>query len=175
MPNRCQDGGQFPGPDDPQPVNGPFPPSARPRPPRPVKTLNSLASNRLRRKSPRAKSVHVADYGYRYYDPVTGRWPSRDPICERGGKNLYGFVRNNGINKIDRLGNAVVVLKSIDEMSDALSTPPDWKEFDRIRNLITKEEYQAAKNEDRKKTPKAGIYVNGYLMDLSYEDSRVSG
>ncbi|MBB5350675.1 RHS repeat-associated protein [Haloferula luteola] len=24
-------------------------------------------------------------YGYRYYDPVTGRWPARDPIEERGG------------------------------------------------------------------------------------------
>jgi hypothetical protein len=23
-----------------------------------------------------------------YYDPVTGRWPSRDPIGERGGVNL---------------------------------------------------------------------------------------
>jgi len=24
-------------------------------------------------------------YGYRWYDPVTGRWPSRDPIGEKGG------------------------------------------------------------------------------------------
>jgi hypothetical protein len=46
----------------------------------------------------------VSFYGYRWYDPVTGRWPSRDPIGERGGINLYGFVRNNGINKIDVLG-----------------------------------------------------------------------
>ena len=43
-------------------------------------------------------------YGYRYYDPKTGRWPSRDPIEERGGFNLYGFVRNNGVNKIDKFG-----------------------------------------------------------------------
>jgi hypothetical protein len=28
---------------------------------------------------------HVAYYGYRYYDPVAGRWPSRDPIGEEGG------------------------------------------------------------------------------------------
>jgi RHS repeat-associated protein len=45
-------------------------------------------------------------YGYRYYDPVTGRWPSRDPIGERGGVNLYGFVGNDGMNKFDLLGNA---------------------------------------------------------------------
>ncbi|MFC7338448.1 RHS repeat domain-containing protein [Haloferula chungangensis] len=43
-------------------------------------------------------------YGYRYYDPVTGRWPSRDPIGERGGMNLYGFVGNDGINSWDLLG-----------------------------------------------------------------------
>ena len=43
-------------------------------------------------------------YGYRYYDPVTGRWPSRDPIQERGGLNLYGFVGNDGVNSWDFLG-----------------------------------------------------------------------
>jgi len=43
-------------------------------------------------------------YGNRFYDPETGRWPSRDPIGERGGVNLYGFVRNRPIDRIDRLG-----------------------------------------------------------------------
>jgi RHS repeat-associated protein len=43
-------------------------------------------------------------YGYRYYDPMTGRWPSRDPIEEEGGVNLYGFVRNSVLVLIDRLG-----------------------------------------------------------------------
>jgi RHS repeat-associated protein len=43
-------------------------------------------------------------YGYRYYDPLTGRWPSRDPIEEEGGTNLYGFVVNDGVNWIDVLG-----------------------------------------------------------------------
>lgn len=47
-------------------------------------------------------------YGYRYYDPKTGRWPSRDPIGEEGGINLYGFVGNNGINHADYLGMAAV-------------------------------------------------------------------
>ena len=43
-------------------------------------------------------------YTYRYYDPLTGRWPSRDPIGEYGGVNLYGFVRNDGIGSRDMLG-----------------------------------------------------------------------
>jgi RHS repeat-associated protein len=43
-------------------------------------------------------------YGYRYYDPVTGRWPSRDPIGEKGGVNLYGMVGNEAVNFIDAFG-----------------------------------------------------------------------
>ncbi len=47
-------------------------------------------------------------YGFRYYDPETGRWPSRDPIEERGGINLYGFVGNDGLNKWDYLGLVMI-------------------------------------------------------------------
>jgi len=43
-------------------------------------------------------------YGFRYYDPVTGRWPNRDPIGEGGGLNLYGMVNNNPVNHWDLLG-----------------------------------------------------------------------
>lgn len=43
-------------------------------------------------------------YGYRYYEPSTGRWLSRDPIEESGGANLYGFAHNDGVNRIDPLG-----------------------------------------------------------------------
>jgi len=43
-------------------------------------------------------------YGYRYYNASTGRWLSRDPIEEKGGKNHYGFTANNPINYIDTDG-----------------------------------------------------------------------
>ena len=43
-------------------------------------------------------------YGYRYYSPALGRWMSRDPIEEKGGLNLYGFVDNDPVNKWDKLG-----------------------------------------------------------------------
>ena len=33
-------------------------------------------------------------WGYRYYSYDLGRWVSRDPIEERGGVNLYGYVGN---------------------------------------------------------------------------------
>lgn len=40
------------------------------------------------------------------YKTSSGRctWPNHDPIGERGGRNLYGFVGNNPINRFDRLG-----------------------------------------------------------------------
>ena len=31
-------------------------------------------------------------YGFRYYNPSTGRWLSRDPIEEQGGVNIYGIA-----------------------------------------------------------------------------------
>lgn len=42
-------------------------------------------------------------YGYRYYNPTLGRWLGRDPIAEKGGLHLYGFVGNNGVNRWDLL------------------------------------------------------------------------
>ena len=47
-------------------------------------------------------------YKYRYYSAELGRWPSRDPIEELGGLNLYGFVGNDPIGKWDLLGNATI-------------------------------------------------------------------
>jgi RHS repeat-associated protein len=43
-------------------------------------------------------------YGYRFYNPSTGRWLSRDPIEEAGGMNLYAYVENDPINYIDTDG-----------------------------------------------------------------------
>lgn len=42
----------------------------------------------------------------RYYSPSLGRWLSRDPIGEKGGKNLYVFVMNNAIYLIDARGHS---------------------------------------------------------------------
>jgi RHS repeat-associated protein len=60
-------------------------------------------------------------YGYRYYAPETGRWVSRDPIAEKGGTNLYGFIRNSPPNYVDPLGLEIAICLS-----------PDVKEY--LRN-----------------------------------------
>jgi len=43
-------------------------------------------------------------YGFRYYSPQLGRWVSRDPIGERGGRNVYLFCLNRPISVYDKLG-----------------------------------------------------------------------
>src|SRR6266536_2339714 len=42
--------------------------------------------------------------GQCFYNTSTGKWLSRDPIEEKGGKNLYAFVDNNPADKIDAFG-----------------------------------------------------------------------
>jgi RHS repeat-associated protein len=43
-------------------------------------------------------------YLYRYYDPNLQRGLNRDPLGERGGANLYVFIRNSVIARVDSLG-----------------------------------------------------------------------
>jgi RHS repeat-associated protein len=47
-------------------------------------------------------------YGYRFYDPYLQRWVNRDPIGERGGHNLYGFLGNRPNTAIDAHGWAAL-------------------------------------------------------------------
>ncbi len=43
-------------------------------------------------------------YEYRVYIAPLGRWASRDPIEERGGRNLHAFVANRPSSTVDGLG-----------------------------------------------------------------------
>ena len=52
--------------------------------------------------------TNLVYYNYRYYSPDLGRWTKRDPIGERGGFNVYGFVGNSPISKWDHLGQNAV-------------------------------------------------------------------
>ena len=42
--------------------------------------------------------------GYRFYSPQLGRWINRDPIEERGGLDLYAFVGNSPLDRVDPFG-----------------------------------------------------------------------
>jgi RHS repeat-associated protein len=45
-------------------------------------------------------------FGARDYDPVVGRWTTKDPIRFDGGLNLYGYTFNDPVNLSDPSGLA---------------------------------------------------------------------
>ncbi|MGA2662960.1 MAG: RHS repeat-associated core domain-containing protein, partial [Verrucomicrobiota bacterium] len=55
---------------------------------------------------PRHANSGMSLYPFRAYDPSIQRWTSRDPIGEAGGVDLYGFVGNSPLNRIDPFGLA---------------------------------------------------------------------
>jgi len=60
-------------------------------------------------------------YGRRYYLPRIGRWGNHDPIGERGGLNLYGFVGNEPVCRVDLLGMYVDLrMRSINTLWDRM-------------------------------------------------------
>ncbi len=76
------------------------------------------ATGTLARKNPLRFSTKYTDNetgllycGYRFYDPVTGRWPSRDPIGDNRGLNLYAFNLNDACNHWDFNGLVEVSLE----------------------------------------------------------------
>jgi RHS repeat-associated protein len=64
-------------------------------------------------------------YGYRYTATLLGRWLNRDPIEERGGVNLYGFVGNRGCGVVDILGLEEYKKKVFLLGRDQSYTPPE--------------------------------------------------
>jgi RHS repeat-associated protein len=95
---------QDPPEDDPPAGNTPKSPVPPPKPPSGGFFLNSLPTSASAEEALPEETMGVTDYLYRWYDPLTGRWSSRDPIEERGGVNLYGFINNHTISHFDILG-----------------------------------------------------------------------
>jgi RHS repeat-associated protein len=52
----------------------------------------------------RDNTTGLIHYRARWYDPKEGRFISEDPIGLRGGINLYTYVRNNPVNRVDPSG-----------------------------------------------------------------------
>lgn len=54
------------------------------------------------------RDTGLVRFGYRDYDPDTGRWTAKDPILFAGGDtDLYGYCLNDPVNKIDPDGEWV--------------------------------------------------------------------
>jgi RHS repeat-associated protein len=68
-------------------------------------------------------------YRARYYDPMAGRFISRDPISFAGGDvNLYGYVQNNPVSFIDPSGL---------EIATAIGLPQGHNPFGHVAAAVT--------------------------------------
>ena len=117
------------------------------------------------------KETQLLYYGYRYYEPGSGRWLSKDPLAENGSLNMYSFLANNGINAIERLGLDGLVVAGGTSVKDPNGHDESAWNFLNTAARRAKELVQIYKQNPRKYKD-AKVYVIMYTP--SYERRAVS-
>ncbi len=78
----------------------------------------------------------LSSHLFAIYNPAQGRFLNRDPIGETGGKNLYGFVANDGINRWDYLGLWEIERNPNKEFASATAEENDtWSDLSKETKL----------------------------------------
>jgi len=94
-----------------------------------------------------SKEIHpntkIYYFLFRFYDPNLQRWINQDPIGEWGGGNLYGYVRNNPLNRADLFGLKLTEdpetgLPNTDDLRCGHGSLPTWtgKQFDDTKDSL---------------------------------------
>lgn len=154
----------------------------------PIKTELKNQCNPLKTSQEKSKTTHRIASG-------RGIWPSRDPIEENGGINLYRFVGNQPINRWDRLGLEVqiIVAPSKSEVTtnevDGVSTTTvndnsasgknytkmkavlaGWKPgLEKKKKLISGWEQKIWDIYTKSNRQGTGVYINGKKKDITKE------
>lgn len=120
--------------------------------------------------------MDVHGYGYRYYDPVTGRWPSRDPIEEQGGANLYAFTENGGIGVWDYVGltSGAPNLYASNKVTVSYSCLCDWVDEDKNEGCPKGQEKSWTARRDFVRLPSRSEVQKALneLIDVGYKRAR---
>ncbi len=122
------------------------------------KSASTHAWDILYKAQQRDTETGFYNYGYRFYLPQLGRWPSRDPIEEEGGINLYAAVNNNGVNGTDYLGLLDLLDPQVNDPVSASAAQTVSTVKDLIDALKALESVVGSK--DGKKCYKIRIYRN---------------
>ncbi|HEY3854822.1 MAG TPA: RHS repeat-associated core domain-containing protein [Verrucomicrobiae bacterium] len=108
-------------------------------------------------------------YGYRYYNPNTGRWLSRDPVEEEGGPNLSGFVGNDAVNRADLIGLEWIITRTGQPRATAIATSADddWDSLAMKMGFDVKDYRRWVQPADQKPSP-CQVYTvpNTVYMDF---------
>jgi len=106
------------------------------------------------------------DYGLRMMNVNTGRFENRDPIREKGGVNIYGFVGNDGVNRWDYMGLDSRKIHGISERPSNVCIEP----YDPKKGILYWYRYEGGvlKTLERVKNPEkvargktVNIFING--------------
>jgi RHS repeat-associated protein len=108
-------------------------------------STGASANNRLANTKERSASIGLDNHGFRYYDPVIGRYISRDPIGYMDGPNVYAHVRSNPINRYDPLG--------LEENGDPPEPPKPPKVDPKAEDAPKAEEPKAPKPKNEEARP----------------------
>jgi RHS repeat-associated protein len=108
-------------------------------------------------------------YGLRYYHALLGRWINRDPIEERGGMNLYGFVGNGTPIRFDYMGlsDGSFFFYNVDGLPD--TGPHFYNDLDMFSLWLTPLGFDRTGSEipdSMRGGPKIGPLVNRLHMEM---------
>ena len=94
----------------------------------PIANINEMQSSSM----PRDNLSGLSFYPLRAYEPNLQRWLNRDPIGENGGINLYVYVGNNPVNRVDPKGLVGVEEEAalLDEVAALVENPAARAEFE---------------------------------------------
>lgn len=114
-------------------------------------------------------------YGFRYYDPSKGRFLNRDPIGEEGGLNLYRFVGNDPINRVDRWGlepGVEGVLNGVGppETDEFIARVESFSRFDALEARMKIRKALADGNAIRMPDGRLIVQHNGQLLSVSLSE-----
>ena len=113
-------------------------------------------------------------YKYRVYVPQLGRWLSCDPIGERGGWNLYGFIDNDGINYFDNFGLYVILCFAYKEGEIVGFDKDDSKKTIKIKDVFSGNNLDSNNPNSQHLEDKGPIPVGEYWLGMEYMHKNTS-